>query len=211
MIPAMRLIGLTGGIGTGKSVVARMFREEKIPVVDADRISREITAPGMPAHDEIVRLFGTGILLPDGRIDRKKLGGIVFSDPERRTVLESVTHPYISEGIRKAAAALSSAGHGIVIVEAALIHEKGRQGIFDAVIGVRCERTVQIDRIMDRDGISREEARRIVSSQMDPEEKARASDFVIDNSGDLAETRAQVRDLAEKLRNTPAGTDPDGA
>lgn len=205
MISAMRLIGLTGGIGTGKSVVARMFREEKIPVVDADRISREITAPGMPAHDEIVRLFGTGILLPDGRINRRKLGGIVFSDPEKRAVLESVTHPYISEGIRKAATALSSEGHDVVIVEAALIHEKGRQGILEAVIGVRCERTVQIDRIMNRDGISREEARRVVSAQMDPEEKARASDYVINNSGDLAETRAQVQALAEKLRRPSRG------
>jgi len=205
MISAMRLIGLTGGIGTGKSVVARMFREEKIPVVDADRISREITEPGMPAHDAIVRLFGAGILLPDGRIDRKKLGGIVFSDPEKRAVLESVTHPHISEGIRKAASSLSSAGHGVVIVEAALIHEKGRMGMFEAVIGVRCEKTVQIDRIMNRDGISREEARRIVSSQMDPEEKARASDYVIDNSGDLAETRAQVRALAEKFRRRARG------
>lgn len=205
MISAMRLIGLTGGIGTGKSAVARMFREAKIPVVDADRISREITAPGMPAHDEIVRLFGTEILHPDGRINRKKLGEIVFSDPGKRAVLESVTHPYISEGIRKAAAALSSEGHDVVIVEAALIHEKGRQGMLESVIGVRCERTVQIDRIMNRDGISREEARRVVSTQMDPEEKARASDYVIDNSGDLAATRAQVQALAEKLRRPSRG------
>ena len=206
MISAMRIFGLTGGIGSGKSVVARMFREENIPVVDADRISREVTAPGKPAHDEIVRRFGAQILLSDGRINRKKLGEIVFADPGRRTELESITHPYISEGIRDAVSALASEGHAVVIVEAALILEKGRQGICEAVIGVRCERRLQVDRIMGRDGISREEAHRIVSSQMDPEEKALASDYVIDNSGDLAETHAKVRVLAEKLKGPAPGT-----
>lgn len=206
MISAMRIFGLTGGIGSGKSVVARMFREEKIPVVDADRISREVTAPGKPAHDEIVRRFGAQILLPDGRINRKKLGSIVFADPGKRVELEAITHPTISEGIRDAVSALASEGHAVVIVEAALILEKGRQGMFEAVIGVRCERRLQVDRIMGRDGISREEALRIVSSQMDPEEKTLASDYVIDNSGDLAGTRAQVRALAEKLKGPAPGT-----
>ncbi len=205
MIFVMRVFGLTGGIGSGKSVVARMFREEMIPVVDADRISREVTAPGTPAHGEIVRRFGSHVLLPDGRIDRKKLRAIVFADAGRRADLESITHPHISEGIRNAVAALASLGHAVAIVEAALILEKGRQGMFEAVIGVRCERRIQVDRIMKRDGIPREEALRIVSAQMDPEEKARASDHVIDNSGDLSETRAQVRALAETLRRSSTG------
>lgn len=200
MIFAMRVFGLTGGIGSGKSTVARLFREENIPVVDADRISREVTSPGSPAYTEIVRKFGRGILLPDGRIDRKHLGAIVFADPGKRADLEAITHPRIAEGIREALSALASEGHAVVIVEAALILEKGRQGMFEAVIGVRCERRLQVDRIMGRDGISREEALRIVSSQMDPEEKALASDYVIDNSGDLAGTRVQVRALARKLR-----------
>lgn len=206
MICAMRIFGLTGGIGSGKSVVARMFREEKIPVVDADRISREVTAPGKPAHEEIVRRFGAQILLSDGRINRKMLGAIIFADPGKRAELEAITHQYISEGIRDAVFALSSEGHAVVIVEAALIHEKGRQGICEAVIGVRCGRELQVERLMSRDGISREEALRIVSSQMDPEEKALASDYVIDNSGDLAGTRAQVRALAETLRGAVPGT-----
>lgn len=205
MIPVMRVFGLTGGIGSGKSVVARMFREENIPVVDADQISREVTAPGTSAYEEIVRRFGSQVLLPDGRIDRKTLGAIVFADPGRRVELESVTHPPIAEGIRKAVAVLASEGHEVVIVEAALILEKGRQGMFEAVIGVRCEKRIQVDRIMARDGIPREEALRIVSSQMDPEEKVRASDHVIDNSGALSETLAQVRALAGKLRRPSPG------
>jgi len=201
----MRVFGLTGGIGSGKTTVARLFQQEKIPVVDADRISREVTSPGNPAHEAIVRHFGPEVLLPDGRIDRKKLGSIVFSDPGRRAALEAITHPRITEGIRKAVSALASEGHPVAIVEAALIHEKGRQGMFEAVIGVHCGRRLQVERIMRRDGISREEALRIVSTQMDPEEKVRASDHVIDNSGDLARTRVQVRALAEKLRRPVPG------
>jgi dephospho-CoA kinase len=198
----MRVFGLTGGIGSGKSTVASLFREEGIPVVDADEISREVTMPGKPAHSAIVRNFGTGILLPDGRIDRKKLGAIVFADPGKRTVLEAITHPPILEGIREAVSALAAAGQAIAIVEAALIHEIGRQGVFEAVIGVGCDSGMQVERLMRRDGIPREEALRILSAQMDPGEKTRASDYVIDNSGDLATTRARVRALAEILRGT---------
>jgi dephospho-CoA kinase len=205
MISAMRVFGLTGGIGSGKSTVARLFREEKIPVVDADRISREITSPGKPAYIEIVGRFGEEILLPDGRIDRKILGAIIFSNAGKRADLEAITHPRIAEGMREAVSALASEGHPVVIVEAALIHEKEPQGMFDAVIGVRCGRGLQVERLMRRDGIPREQALRIVSSQMDPEEKALASDYVIDNSGDLAGTRAQVRALAKILRQAASG------
>ena len=205
MISAMRVFGLTGGIGSGKSTVARLFREEKIPVVDADRISREITSPGKPAYLEIVGRFGEEILLPDGRIDRKILGAIIFSNAGKRADLEAITHPRIAEGMREAVSALASEGHPVAIVEAALIHEKEPQGMFDAVIGVRCGRGLQVERLMRRDGIPREQALRIVSSQMDPEEKALTSDYVIDNSGDLAGTRAQVRALAKILRQAASG------
>jgi dephospho-CoA kinase len=205
MIFAMRVIGLTGGIGSGKSTVAQLFREENIPVVDADRISRDVTSPGKPAYIDIVGKFGAQVLLPDGRIDRKKLGAIVFADPGKRSALEAITHPRIGEGIRDAIRALASEGHEIAIVEAALIFEKGRQGIVQTVIGVRCGRRLQVERLMSRDGIPQEEALRIVSVQMDPEEKVQASDYVIDNSGDLAETRAQVRALVSKLRRLSEG------
>ena len=198
--PAMRVLGLTGGIGTGKSTVARFFRDEGIPVVDADRIAREITEPGRDAHREILLRFGREILLPDGRIDRKRLGETVFSDPLRRAELESVTHPRIAEGIAQALAALEREGHPVAVVEAALIHERKRGTMFEAVIGVRCDRERQVQRIMARDGISREQALARIAAQMDPEEKASASEYRIDNSGDPESTRAQVRALARKLR-----------
>jgi len=205
MILIMRVFGLTGGIGSGKSTVASLFREENIPVVDADRISREITSPGKPAYIDIVGRFGKEILLPDGRIDRKMLGAIIFANPGKRADLEAITHPRISEGMREAISALASEGHPVVIVEAALIHEKEPQGMFEAVIGVRCGRGPQVERLMRRDGIPREQALQMLSSQMDPEKKALSSDYVIDNSGDLDGTRAQVRALANTLRQAASG------
>lgn len=196
----MRVLGLTGGIGTGKSTVARFFRDEGIPVVDADRIAREITEPGRDAYREILLRFGREILLPDGRIDRKRLGETVFADPGRRAELEAVTHPRIAEGIAQALAALAREGHPVAVVEAALIYERRRGGMFEAVIGVRCDRERQVERIMDRDGISREQALARIAAQMDPEQKANASEYRIDNSGDLESTRAQVQALARDLR-----------
>ncbi len=195
----MRVFGLTGGICTGKSTVARLFREEGIPVVDADAIARRLTAPGTAVHADVVRLFGPEILLADGRIDRARVRAIVFADPARRTALEAALHPRILAGMRQALSALASEGHDVAVVEAALIHELPRRGMFDAVIGVRCGRERQLARLMSRDGIPREEAERIVSSQMDADEKARASNYVIDNSGSLAETAAQVRAVAATL------------
>ena len=196
----MRVFGLTGGIGAGKSTVARMLAEEGIPVVDADRISRDVVSPGTRVHAGIVRRFGTGILLPDGRIDRKKLGGIVFSDPEKRLELENLTHPAIASEIAEALGRLEAEGCEIAVVEAALIHEARRKGRFESVIAVRCGPDQQILRMMERDSITREEALERIAAQMDPEEKARASEIVIDNSGDLDATRTQVRALVASLK-----------
>lgn len=197
----MHVYGLTGGIGSGKSTVAVMFRNEGIPVIDADRIARDVTAPGEYAYLEIVHRFGREILREDGAIDREKLGDIVFSDPVRRAELEAVTHPRIVEGIAYALQRHAAEGHPAVIVEAALIHEKGRAGMFDAVIGIRCQRLQQIERLVARDGIPEEKALLRLSAQMDIDAKARASDYVIDNSGDLAATRDQVRALAARLKH----------
>src|SRR5512134_738485 len=200
IIPAMKVFGLTGGIGAGKSTVARMFLEEGLPVVDADRIARDITAPGRPAFEAIVRRFGREILLPGGGIDRGKLGDIVFSDPGRRADLEAITHPEIARAIAAELSRLRSEGHGVAIVEAALIHETGRRERFEAVISVWCDRERRVRRLMRRDGISEEKILQRIASQMDADEKARASEHVIDNSGDLESTRAQVRALAATLR-----------
>ena len=195
----MRVFGLTGNIGSGKSAVAAMLREAGIPVLDADRISREVTAPGGPAYDDVVQAFGGGILRDDGSIDRKRLGEIVFADPSLRARLEAITHPAILEAMKEAIAGIDREGHRAAVVEATLIHESGRKGLFEAVITVACDRETAISRLAARDGMSRDDAEARLRAQMDADRKAEASDHVVDNSGSLDETRRQVVALAGAL------------
>ena len=191
---------MTGNIGSGKSAVAAMLREAGIPVLDADRISKEVTAPGGRAYDAVVQAFGRGIVRDDGSIDRKRLGEIVFSDPASRERLERITHPAILEAMKDALAGLAREGHRAAVVEATLIHESGRKGLFEAVISVTCNRETAISRLAARDGMSREQAEARLRTQMDSDRKAGASDYVIDNSGGIESTRRQVVALAGVLR-----------
>ena len=195
----MRIFGLTGNIGSGKSTVAAMLREEGIPVLDADRISRVVTAPGGRTYDAVVQAFGRGILRDDGSIDRKRLGEIVFSDPRSRDRLERITHPAILEVMKEAIAGIEQERHRAAVVEATLIHESGRKGLFEAVISVTCERETALSRLAARDGMSRGQAEARLRAQMDADRKAGASDYVIDNSGDIGSTRRQVKRLARTL------------
>jgi len=195
----MRIFGLTGNFGSGKSTVAGMFRRAGIPVIDADRISQKVTAPGGRAYPGIVFEFGSGILLPDGRIDRKKLGEIVFADPARRKRLEDITHPVILEATKEYLEKLSEKGCRAAMIEAALIHEIGIKDTFEAVICVRCDQETQLQRVTSRDGISREEALSRFRTQMNTELKALWSDHVIDNSGSIDETRTQVERIVQIL------------
>ena len=190
---------MTGNIGSGKSTVAAMLREAGIPVLDADRISREVTAPGGRAYDAVVQAFGGGIVRGDGSIDRKRLGEIVFSDPGSRERLERITHPAILEAMKEAIAGIEREGHPAAVVEAALIHESGRKGLFEAVISVACDRETALSRIAARGGMTRTQAEARLRAQMDADRKAGASDYVIDNSGTLDATRRRVAALAEKL------------
>ncbi|MDD5763042.1 MAG: dephospho-CoA kinase [bacterium] len=195
----MRVFGLTGNIGSGKSTVAAMLRDAGIPVLDADRISREVTAPGGRAYDAVVHAFGGGIVRDDGSIDRKRLGEIVFDDPRLRARLEAVTHPAIFEAMKEALADLARKGNRAAVVEATLIHESGRKGLLEAVISVTCDRETAISRLAARDGMSRSQAEARLSAQMDADRKAGASDFVIDNSASPEETGRQVNRIARIL------------
>jgi len=195
----MRVFGLTGNIGSGKSTVAAMLREAGIPVLDADRISREVTAPGGRAYDAVVQAFGGGIVRDDGSIDRKRLGEIVFSDPSLRARLEAITHPAILEAMKGAIAVIEREGHRAAVVEATLIHESGKKGMVEAVISVTCDRETAISRLAARDGMSRRQAEARLRAQMDADRKAGASEYVIDNSGTIGETRRQVERLARTL------------
>jgi dephospho-CoA kinase len=195
----MRVFGLTGNIGSGKSTVAAMLRDGGIPVIDADRISKEVTAPGGRTYDAVVQAFGRGIVRDDGSIDRKRLGEIVFSDPASRERLERITHPAIFEAMKEAIARIEREGHRAAVVEATLIHESGRKGLFEAVISVTCDRETAISRLASRDGMSRSQAEARLRAQMDADRKAGASDYVIDNSSSPEETSRQVKRIARTL------------
>jgi dephospho-CoA kinase len=186
-------IGLTGGIATGKSTVARMLVERGAALVDADQIAREIVEPGQPALQAIAERFGPGVLREDGTLNRKKLGEIVFADPAERKALEAITHPIIRARMRERMAALEAERPDrLVVVDVPLLYESGLESYFERVVVVYVPRDVQKQRLMERDKLSETEAERRLEAQMPIEEKRRRADVVIDNSGTLEETRRQV-------------------
>ncbi len=194
------LVGLTGGIATGKSTVSAMFAHRGARVIDADVLAREVVLPGQPAYAQIVREFGREVLEEDGHLDRKRLGAIVFSDPAKRKRLEEITHPAIRARQQRILSVLEEERYeSIVIWDAALLIESGGQKGMDRVVVVVTDPATEIERLVARDQIPEEEARHRVASQMPISVKARFADYVIDNSGDRAATEARVREVYAKL------------
>ena len=204
------VVGLTGGICTGKSTVSRMLADLGARIVDSDAIAHEIQGPGQAAHAAIVREFGTGVLDEAGRIDRGRLGALVFGDPARRAALEGIMHPaIIAESDRRVRAALAE-GIPLVVVDAALLVEVGRHRKFPRLIVVAASEAEQIRRLRARNGLSEVEARQRLAAQMPLAEKRRHAHHVIENSGTLAETAAQVARLHAELTVLAAATGTDG-
>jgi dephospho-CoA kinase len=195
----MQLFGLTGGIATGKSTVARLIAERGIPIVDADQLAREAVEPGQPALAEIARLWPQVLLAGDGRLDRKRLAAIVFADPDARRRLEAILHPRISELCDARAAALAAAGHKLAFYEASLLVETGRHRDFDGLVVVTASTETQIERAMARDHLTREQARARIDAQLPMADKVAVATYVIDNSGAPAATAAQVARLLGEL------------
>ena len=189
MPSGIRVIGLTGGIATGKSSVALFFAERGIPVIDADQLARDAVLPGSPALEQIVSLFGPEMLTRDGKLDRKRLGELIFSDPEKRRQLEGILHPEIQKMAEERIAHAAAAGHQRLIYIAPLLIEAGATERVDEIWVVTVRPEIQLERLMRRDGINCEQARRMVDSQMPLSEKERYGSVVIDNSGTEAETR----------------------
>ncbi len=194
-----RVLGLTGGIGTGKSTVARMFASRGVPVVDADALAREVVAPGTVGNAEIAAAWPQAIGA-DGSVDRKRLGAIVFADPAARARLEAITHPLIQEASASRLAYLAADGHPLALYEAALLVESGRWRDFDGLIVVTASPVTQVDRAVARGGLTRQEAEARIAAQLPAGEKVRVASHVIDNDGPLAQTEAQVDRLLESLR-----------
>lgn len=194
-----RVIGLTGGIGSGKSTVLRRFQQLGASVVDADAIVHELQAAGSPVLEKIVEVFGPGVLTGSGELDREALGSLVFSDVEARQRLNAIVHPAVGVEMARCIEEARTMGVPLVIVDVPLLLETGRRGHFDAVVVVYCRESQQIERQQARDGASREEAEQRVRAQLSIEEKRRLADHVIDNSGSMEETDRQVRGLYEAL------------
>ena len=188
------LVGLTGGIATGKSTVSALLRQLGCEIIDADLLAREVVEPGQPAWTTIVAEFGQDVLTGDGTLDRKKLGAIVFADPERRRRLEAITHPAIRERFQARLDELAEHGFtGIVVFDAAVMIESGNYKNMDRLVVVVTDEPTQMSRLQGRDGTDDAEGRRKIASQMPLSEKAKLADYVIDNSGDRHETAEQVR------------------
>jgi dephospho-CoA kinase len=198
----IKLVGLTGGIGSGKSTVAQMLRERGIPVIDADAIARRVVEPGWPAHGEIATAWPE-VIAADGRIDRKKLGAIVFSDLTIQARLEAITHPRIREQVAVQSAALEAAGHGLAFLEAALLVETGFYKQLDGLVVVSLDENAQLERVMARDACTRESAVARIRAQRPLADKVRVADHVIDNDGDIESTRAKLAQIVHAIE-TPS-------
>jgi len=194
------LVGLTGGIATGKSTVNAMLASPSVRVVDADALAREVVEPGTPAYKQIVAEFGQEVLQPDGHLDRARLAEVVFADPAKRKRLEAITHPAIRARFEKIMADLERAGFdGILIWDASLLVEGGGNKNMDRVVVVTTDPATQLRRLMERDRCSEEAARARTASQMPLAIKARYADYVIDNSGTREQTEARVREVYTAL------------
>jgi len=195
----VHLFGLTGGIASGKSAVAARLRERGVPVIDADQLAREAVLPGTDALKAIVKTFGEDILLGDGSLDRKKLGQIVFADEAKRKALNAIVHPAVSMLTFARSKALRDEGEALVAYEAALIVENGIADAFRPLVVVAAPDDVQIRRMMSRDHITEDEAKARLRAQMPLAEKVAKADYVIENTGTIADVERRTDEVLASL------------
>ncbi|OGP95085.1 MAG: dephospho-CoA kinase [Deltaproteobacteria bacterium RBG_16_54_18] len=191
-----RVIGLTGGIASGKSAVSRILRERGLPVIDADTIAHEILATNEEVKQKVVTAFGPEVLTAAGAVDRARLGTIIFRDAQRRRDLERILHPMIAAALWQRA----QEGDDVVVLEIPLLIEQGEHERVDLVVVVYATRESQIQRLMERDGLTREEAMRRIKTQRALEEKVAYAHYVINNNGSPEETEEQVSRLYQAVR-----------
>lgn len=188
----MYIIGLTGGIASGKSAVSGILRNLGACIVDADQLARQVVEPGQPAWQEIVDYFGKSVLLPDGHLDRKRLGNLVFNSSSARDMLNKITHTKILQNIQEAILAVEKTGQKIVVLDIPLLIEVGFTNLADEVWVVYVNETLQLERLKKRDQLTTEEAKKRIQSQMPLRDKLHYANVVINNEGDLSDTIRQV-------------------
>jgi dephospho-CoA kinase len=195
----LKLIGLTGGVGSGKSTVAGMFADLGATVVDADEATHAVYAPGTEGFDAIVDAFGRQYVR-DGRIDRKRLGDLVFKDDAARLRLNEIVHPRVREWMTARTAEAVDRGALVVIQDVPLLFESGLEDLFSATVLVYARPQTQVERLVEERGLSRDRAGSMLAAQMPIDEKRPLATFVIDNDGDLDETRRQVEEVWARVR-----------
>ncbi|MBQ1001406.1 MULTISPECIES: dephospho-CoA kinase [Streptomyces] len=193
----MLKVGLTGGIGAGKSEVSRLLVEHGAVLIDADRIAREVVAPGTPGLAAVVEAFGEDVLAADGSLDRPRLGSIVFADPERLAVLNSIVHPLV--GARSRELEDAAAEDAVVVHDVPLLTENGLAPLYDLVIVVDADPGTQLDRLVRLRGMTEDDARARMAAQATREQRRAIADIVIDNDVPLDELRRRVKDVWEDL------------
>jgi len=196
----MRLIGLTGGIATGKSTFAAALRELGAAVIDADALAREAVRRGSAALEEIARAFGSEVVGADGELDRRRMAELVFADPAVRARLEAITHPAVRRAMERETQRLAEAGHALAFYDVPLLYEVGLDRALDCVVLVYAPPEVQRARLMARDGLSPADAEARLAAQMPIDEKAARADVVVSNQGSLVELRAKAAPLLAALR-----------
>ncbi len=198
----MLLVGLTGGIASGKSLVTRVFRDLGAQVIDADRIVHDLLSNGQDVHREVLAHFGPSIELPEGGVDRRKLGEIVFNDPGARAWLNQRIHPRVFEAYQQQVKRIKERDPGaVVVLDAALLIETGYHRMMDRLVVVYATEQDQLRRLIERDRFTEEQARARMKSQMPLAEKRNYADFVIENTGTRGETERQAREVFEQLRS----------
>ena len=196
----MLRVALTGNVASGKSAVAEEWRRLGATIIDADELARTAILPGPPGHARVVESFGSSVLMADGTVDRSRLRDIVFNDEARRRELESILHPEIRRLRAEREAALSAAGTEIVVNAIPLLFEVGMEGEFDVVVLVDAPEDVRLARIVERRGLSAEEARRMIAAQMPATEKRRRAAIVIDNDGTLDQLALRAQMVWDSIR-----------
>jgi dephospho-CoA kinase len=192
------VIGLTGSIASGKSTVSSMLKELHFPVIDADQIARDVVEPGEDTLKEIVLAFGEDILYPDGTLNRKKLGSIIFSNNEKRKMLNSIVHPAVRKRMLEQKETYLKDGESCVVMDIPLLFESKLTHMVDKILVVFVDEHVQLERLMERDNSTKEEASERIQSQIPVKEKVKQADAIIVNNGSKEESYQQLRDILEK-------------
>ena len=195
-----QIIGLTGGIASGKSTIASFFKDEGIPVIETDQIAKTILQPGSDAFNEVVKHFGEEILLSEGIINRKALGERIFKDDHERDILNQIVHPEVRIITQSKADVLKKEGHAIIVIDVPLLFEAGFDQDVDQTLVVSVPKDIQIERLMARDGIEKAYALKKINAQMPLKEKRKRADFVIDNRGSILDTKNQFNEVLKALK-----------